>query len=138
MRGYRAGEAEYRFVEYTFTRENFVKSDARGLVRLSNTLEREDRMGEQQNEAQKALADETPVPPPVPDAPSSAGSNVPERVFPLIVPVVSAPAQAAMRTSGGRGRVPGWLVSFSLHLLVLIGLAAVAIDPPPMPVPTVT
>ena len=28
-------------------------------------------------------------------------------------------------------------MSFSLHLLVLVGLASVAIDPPPMPVPAI-
>jgi len=94
-------------------------------------------MAEQQNEAHRTPMNENPVPPPVPDAMLSAGSGAPEQMFPLVVPVAQAPASDAMRTGGRRGRVPGWLVSFSLHLLVLVGLAAVAIDPPPMPIPVI-
>ncbi len=117
--------------------KDVVKSDAGGWVRRNNTLEQEEHMAEQQNEAHRTPMNESPVPPPVPDTNLPAGGGVPEQVFPLVVPVAQTPASAAMRTSGRRGRVPGWLVSFSLHLLVLVGLAAVAIDPPPMPVPVI-
>jgi hypothetical protein len=78
-------------------------------------------MAEQQNEAHRTPMNESPVPPPVPDTNLPAGGGVPEQVFPLVVPVAHTPASAAMRTSGRRGRVPGWLVSFSLHLFVLVG-----------------
>ncbi len=71
------------------------------------------------------------VPPPLP-APAGSEDSLPRGVSPATEPG-GAPPLAGPR----RPRLPGWIVSLSLHSILLLGLSAVAIDPPPAPVPAI-
>lgn len=72
-----------------------------------------------------------PVPPPVPAPLESAGPPS------LAVPPETDSASEHRVTSLQRTRLPGWIVSLSLHLVLLLALSAVAIDPPPASVPAI-
>ena len=83
---------------------------------------------------------EVPVPPPVPASSPQSSPQVESREQ-LALPIIPTGAESARIASGPanrRGRLPGWAVSFSLHLLVLAGLSSIAIDSPPVPVPAIT
>jgi len=135
-RAEREGKPRTESVSILLCKKVLVKSNFWWGGATQQNPEPEQQMAEQHNDAQRLPADGSPVPPPVPAAFLPAGGDLPSQLSLPIIPVAAVQAQAAKRSSG-RGRVPGWLVSFSLHLLVLVGLASVAIDPPPMPVPAI-
>lgn len=72
-----------------------------------------------------------PQPPPVPAAeplaPAVTGGQ------PALAVAGGQPAAPAPR----RDRLPGWLVSFSLHVLILVSLSSIVIDPPPVSAPAI-
>ena len=94
-------------------------------------------MPDHHNDAHHQPLNQIPTPPPVPAAVERIGGEATGQPSLPIVPSATEPARVALGAGKPRGRLPGWLVSFSLHLLVLAGLASVAVDPPPVPMPVI-